>query len=183
MKKRNPNNIEESWLAPVSPEIFYKFLKENADLVKSMQKEISLNKREEYGYYYSLMGIYRVKGEEDWETISLGEFGPIRFTREGVKNDFHLLLHLNEIWEARATLYLNWLRLVAKVNKGRKINGKSYLQSLQDEINNFIASVRDSVISKANDEANLAFSTSSRLCHHLINSSEIDQEDGTELPF
>ena len=154
--KRSNKTAAENWLTPVSQQAFEKFVKEVAGLLLLENTDRCLNIGA--SRFFVAQGHFLKNFEERHGSLYLGEYGPVMHDDENNigKTDFDRIVRLNELHPIMQEIYIEWIKLVAKANKGRLIHGKTYLQTLQEEANDYICIARDemiqSIVGKANKQ-------------------------------
>ena len=156
---RNNRRNDENWLTPVSQTMFEEFLKNVAGMIYFDNKDKCHNVSG--SPYFVARGVFCKNMEDREGVLYLGEYGPIILEKIGlikdvvnVGNDFETLFNLDDKHPSMKEIYTEWIKLVAKANEGRLINGKSYLSTLQSEAHEYIVAKRDneiqSIIGRAN---------------------------------
>ena len=171
--ERNNRRNDENWLAPVTQELYEKFLKEVAGLIYFDNREECYNVASIP--YFVARGHFCKNMDDRHGTLCLGEYGPI-MRENGVNfgTDFDTLLSLDKLHPVQKEIYTQWIKLVAKANKGRLIGGKDFLTTLKEEMKQYIINQRDLAIATEMARA----SVRTKALNKLI--GEASQEEGIQ---
>lgn len=159
--ERNNRRNDENWLAPVTQTMYENFLKDVAGMIYFDNKDKCYNVSG--SPYFVAKGVFCKNMEDREGSLYLGEYGPIMLEKIGmlkdranIGNDFETLFELDKKHPVMKEIYIEWIKLVAKANEGRLINGKGYLATLQKEAHEYIVAKRDneiqSILGRANNK-------------------------------
>lgn len=148
---------KEDWLEPISKEDVAKFAYEHMNIVKIT--ELSQNDDFSYGKFFQVGGFINEDILSSWgktnkymNPMCFGAYGPVTLTyKEDTVDD---LMQLFGGDENKINIFLSWVSLVAEKNAGRKIDGKTYLESFSNACNNCIDLIKSAQIRTIESEAN-----------------------------
>ena len=154
-------NKKESWLDPVTVGDLKHFIAEDMGFFRG--QEVVEKQDKEYGKYFIITGaVANYKDPTNYlfpefglVPTRIGEFGPLqgewldygpRFSEFVIKDDFNKFIdgekklrerhaEANVVMPTEA--YFDLVAMIASKNKGRKINGKTYMEDFEDRYNTF----------------------------------------------
>ena len=147
---------KENWLSPVTREDAEKFAYNHMNI----EKLITLGEFSDfsYGKYFGIEGFTKDEVITKWGAprknivLPLGEYGPVDVDPflETTTDD---LKQLFDGEESLINIYLAWVMLVAEKNAGRKIDGKTYLESFSNACESHIDLVKSAQIKTVENAA------------------------------
>ena len=147
---------KENWLEPVTREDAEKFAHDSMNI----KKITKLNEIEDfsYGKFFEIGGFTNEGIITKWGNprihiaLPLGEYGPID-ADEHHETSVDDLRKLFDDGEELINIYLAWVMLVAEKNAGRKIDGKTYLESFSNACERYIDLAKSAEIRAIESEA------------------------------
>ena len=173
---RNNRRNDENWLAPVTQQMYETFLKEVAGMIYFDNRDECYNIANIP--YFVARGVFCKNMEDREGALCLGEYGPVILKdRVNFGTDFETLVDLDKKHPVMKEIYTEWIKLVAKANKGRLINGKGYIATLKEETMEYIRAQKEQIIQAATARANMKTVNLTK----LLGETSLYNEDGYQI--
>lgn len=148
---------KENWLSPVSKEDVsaFAFKHMNLERIMVLEEAEDIN----YGKFFRVGGFTNEPIITGWgrannymNPIALGQYGPLDVDEYGetTVDDVKQLFSDNE---NLINIYLAWVAMVSEKNKGRKLDGKEYVESFSNTCNAHIDLQKAAQVRAAEREA------------------------------